>query len=61
MCLVWSVAAILTACGVFPDDPDNIAYLARTDARIAVVQSTPWLLITYPGRHTYEGKCFFTL
>ena len=46
---VWIAAAVLTACGVLTDDPSSLGYRARTDAKAAIVASTPWLIITYPG------------
>ncbi|KAK7110154.1 solute carrier family 23 member 1-like [Littorina saxatilis] len=48
--LTWTVAAILTTCGVFTDDPASLGYKARTDAKAGIVNATPWLLATYPGQ-----------
>ncbi|KAK7508563.1 hypothetical protein BaRGS_00000129, partial [Batillaria attramentaria] len=50
MAIVWCGAAVLTACGVFTDDPDDVGYLARTDAKASIVHQTPWFLISYPGQ-----------
>ncbi|XP_076461907.1 solute carrier family 23 member 1-like [Babylonia areolata] len=50
ICLTWIGAAVLTAAGVFSDDPNSQTYLARTDAKAGLVEATPWLLFTYPGQ-----------
>ena len=45
----WAVSAVLTAAGVFSNDEDNVDYLARSDAKIAIISSSPWVQFTYPG------------
>ncbi|EDV23955.1 expressed hypothetical protein [Trichoplax adhaerens] len=44
----WIVSAILTAAGAFTSDPANPTYFARTDARISVLESSPWFRFPYP-------------
>ncbi|EDV23957.1 uncharacterized protein TRIADDRAFT_57709 [Trichoplax adhaerens] len=44
----WVVSAILTAAGAFTSDRSNPGYFARTDARIAVLETSPWLRFPYP-------------
>ena len=45
----WSLCAILTTTGVFTDDPKNVGYNARTDARSGIIRDNPWFTFTYPG------------
>lgn len=45
----WAVCAILTAAHVLPDDPEQIGYLARTDAKIKLVHDMPWFYFPTPG------------
>ncbi len=40
---------ILTAADVFPDDPSDPAYKARTDIKRDALDTTPWFLAPYPG------------
>ncbi|EDV23956.1 uncharacterized protein TRIADDRAFT_26431, partial [Trichoplax adhaerens] len=44
----WIVSAILTAAGAFPSDRTNPTYFARTDARISVLETSPWFRFPYP-------------
>ncbi|XP_072034956.1 solute carrier family 23 member 1-like [Amphiura filiformis] len=46
----WIFSAILTAANVFPDDPSEPGYSARTDINVDALHSTPWLLFPYPGQ-----------
>ena len=39
--------------GVFPDDPDDKKYHARTDAKIDVIGRVSWFYIPYPGKIFY--------
>ncbi|XP_069102749.1 solute carrier family 23 member 2-like [Argopecten irradians] len=48
--LAWIVCFILTRIGVFPTDPTEPAYMARTDTRTELIESTPWFLWPYPGQ-----------
>ncbi|XP_055586153.1 solute carrier family 23 member 2 [Uranotaenia lowii] len=43
--VMWSLCAILTASGVFPE-----GHPARTDVRISVMQDASWFRIPYPGQ-----------
>ena len=45
----WIISAIITAAGGFTDDPKNPQYLARTDARIYVLEEAKWFRFPYPG------------
>ncbi|XP_072051815.1 solute carrier family 23 member 1-like [Amphiura filiformis] len=46
----WIFCAILTVADVFPDDPSNPAYNARTDIKYDDIVATPWLEAPYPGQ-----------
>ncbi|XP_014661635.1 PREDICTED: solute carrier family 23 member 1-like [Priapulus caudatus] len=46
----WLLCLILTVAHVFPDDPSEPAYWARTDAKTAAIAHTPWFKIPYPGQ-----------
>ncbi|KAK3096307.1 hypothetical protein FSP39_025525 [Pinctada imbricata] len=50
MLLGWGVCAILTVCGVFTEDPNNIEYKARTDYNVEYIQKAPWIQFPYPGQ-----------
>ncbi|KAL1374557.1 hypothetical protein pipiens_018017 [Culex pipiens pipiens] len=43
--IMWSLCAILTATGVFPE-----GHPARTDVRIRVLQDASWFRVPYPGQ-----------
>ena len=45
----WIISAIITAAGGFTDDPKHPQYLARTDARIYVLEEAKWFRFPYPG------------
>ncbi|KAJ7386680.1 hypothetical protein OS493_006688 [Desmophyllum pertusum] len=46
----WIICAIITAAGGFPSDPSIPQYMARTDARIAVLKEVKWFRFPYPGQ-----------
>ena len=41
---------ILTAADVFPDDPDEIGFKARSDVRIDAFKQAAWFYVPYPGK-----------
>jgi len=45
----WIICAIITAAGGFPSDPSIPQYMARTDARAAVVKEAKWFRVPYQG------------
>ncbi|XP_068722796.1 solute carrier family 23 member 2-like isoform X1 [Montipora capricornis] len=46
----WILCAIITAAGGFPSDPKIPQYMARTDARSAVLKEAKWFRLPYPGQ-----------
>ncbi|KAL9967142.1 hypothetical protein ACROYT_G025315 [Oculina patagonica] len=46
----WIICAIITAAGGFPSDPSIPQYMARTDARIDVLEKAKWFRFPYPGQ-----------
>lgn len=46
----WIICAIITAAGGFPSDPKIAQYMARTDARSAVLKEAKWFRFPYPGQ-----------
>uniref|UniRef100_A0A8C3A3A4 Solute carrier family 23 member 4 n=1 Tax=Cyclopterus lumpus TaxID=8103 RepID=A0A8C3A3A4_CYCLU len=48
--LSWLICYILTIYNVFPTDPDQYGYLARTDLKGDVVSQAPWFSFAYPGQ-----------
>nr|XP_058958308.1 solute carrier family 23 member 2-like [Pocillopora verrucosa] len=46
----WIICAIITAAGGFPSDPKIPQYMARTDARSAVLKEAKWFRFPYPGQ-----------
>ncbi|KAK3096305.1 hypothetical protein FSP39_025518, partial [Pinctada imbricata] len=50
MLIGWTICGIMTAAGVFSDDPSSREYLARTDAKTAFVEKAPWFNVPYPGQ-----------
>ena len=50
----WVICAIITAAGGFPSDPSIPQYMARTDARAAVVKEAKWFRVPYPGKLNNE-------
>lgn len=49
MALCWLLSYILTVTGRFPDDPNEIGYLARTDAKVDAITKMDWFYFPYPG------------
>ena len=47
----WCICGVLTSTGMLTDDPENIQYETRTDARIKVIADSPWFNIPYPGKY----------
>ncbi|XP_074640427.1 solute carrier family 23 member 2-like [Tubulanus polymorphus] len=48
--LSWSLCAILTYFEVFPNDPSELGYGARTDASIQALHNSQWFYVPYPGQ-----------
>ncbi|XP_071816749.1 solute carrier family 23 member 1-like isoform X2 [Apostichopus japonicus] len=48
--IAWVVCGVLTAFGVFPDDPDAYGYQARTDINSDALKNSPWFIFPYPGQ-----------
>ncbi|XP_046343832.2 solute carrier family 23 member 2-like [Haliotis rufescens] len=48
--VMWAISAILTITDVFPNDPENIRYKARTDVKMSLIERTPWFYFPYPGQ-----------
>lgn len=46
--LVWLICYVLTRTGVFPSQPEEYGYKARTDARGEILSAAPWFRIPYP-------------
>ncbi|XP_060073951.1 solute carrier family 23 member 1-like isoform X2 [Ylistrum balloti] len=46
----WILCAILTLAGVFPDDPKEPSYNARTDRGGDIISISPWFYFPYPGQ-----------
>ncbi|KAJ7386660.1 hypothetical protein OS493_006665 [Desmophyllum pertusum] len=46
----WIIYGIITAAGGFPSDPSIPQYVARTDARTAVLKEAKWFRFPYPGQ-----------
>ncbi|XP_057234681.1 solute carrier family 23 member 1 isoform X2 [Malurus melanocephalus] len=46
--LVWLICYILTRTGVFPSQPEEYGYKARTDARGEILSVAPWFRVPYP-------------
>ncbi|NWW12685.1 S23A1 protein, partial [Oreocharis arfaki] len=46
--LVWLICYVLTRAGVFPSQPEEYGYKARTDARGEILSVAPWFRIPYP-------------
>jgi nucleobase transporter 1/2 len=51
MVVMWVLCGVLTVSGVFTDDSSKPQYLSRTDAKLVIVERTPWFQIIYPGKH----------
>ncbi|KAK3084819.1 hypothetical protein FSP39_019531, partial [Pinctada imbricata] len=48
--LMWSVCAILTEAGVFPESQEEWGYAARTDIKTSSLSTSPWIRVPYPGQ-----------
>ncbi|XP_054476436.1 xan_ur_permease domain-containing protein [Anoplopoma fimbria] len=48
--LSWLICYILTTYNVFPTDPDQYGFLARTDLKGDVLSQAPWISFPYPGQ-----------
>ncbi|NWU30858.1 S23A1 protein, partial [Dyaphorophyia castanea] len=46
--LVWLICYALTRTGVFPSQPEEYGYKARTDARGEILSVAPWFRVPYP-------------
>uniref|UniRef100_UPI00358E957A solute carrier family 23 member 1 isoform X2 n=1 Tax=Myxine glutinosa TaxID=7769 RepID=UPI00358E957A len=46
--LAWLICYLLTIYKVFPSDPGDYGYWARTDARGAIINVAPWIRVPYP-------------
>ncbi len=46
--LAFTLSGILTAAGVFSDDPKDVSYRARTDSRIDIVTQASVIYFPYP-------------
>ena len=46
----WIICAIITAAGGFPSDPSIPQFMARTDARTAVLEEAKWFRFPYLGK-----------
>ncbi len=45
---MWALSAILTAAGAFTDDPNELGYGARADAKIEAISESSWIRVPYP-------------
>ncbi|XP_072026605.1 solute carrier family 23 member 1-like [Amphiura filiformis] len=46
----WLISLILTVADVFPNDPNQYGYAARTDRNAHVLREAPWFAVPYPGQ-----------
>ncbi|XP_039415614.1 solute carrier family 23 member 1 isoform X3 [Corvus cornix cornix] len=46
--VVWLICYVLTRTGVFPSQPGEYGYKARTDARGEILSVAPWFRVPYP-------------
>uniref|UniRef100_UPI00398F5EC4 solute carrier family 23 member 1 n=1 Tax=Pristiophorus japonicus TaxID=55135 RepID=UPI00398F5EC4 len=46
--VVWLICYILTLTDVFPKNPDQYGFKARTDARGEIMSTAPWFRLPYP-------------
>ena len=53
----WALCGILTAAGVFTDDPKDIGYMARTDARATIISDADWFYFPYPCKTLHYYIC----
>ncbi|KAJ8047241.1 Solute carrier family 23 member 1 [Holothuria leucospilota] len=47
--MMWVICAILTTCGVFPEDGNTYGYEARTDLKAKNLRDSAWISFPYPG------------
>lgn len=45
----WLLSYVLTVSGQLPDKPEEVGYMARSDAKSNVIKLVPWIYIPYPG------------
>ena len=50
----WLLCYILTVTDVFPNDPEEKGYWARTDTRSEVLSESPWFYVPYPGKTIFH-------
>ena len=55
---MWCISTILTAAGVFTDNPDDKGYGARADAKIDAVDEAVWIRVPYPCRFNKNKRVF---
>ncbi|PIK40744.1 hypothetical protein BSL78_22406 [Apostichopus japonicus] len=55
--IAWVVCGVLTAFGVFPDDPDAYGYQARTDINSDALKNSPWFIFPYPVGRSNGHAC----
>ncbi|XP_053406670.1 solute carrier family 23 member 2-like [Mercenaria mercenaria] len=48
ICVSWLFCLVLTVTDVFPNNSTELSYMARTDARIDVLERAPWFYWPYP-------------
>ena len=46
--ICWTLCGIITVAGGFPDDPNQLGYKARTDAKISALTQANVLYVPYP-------------
>uniref|UniRef100_A0A4W3GU97 Solute carrier family 23 member 1 n=1 Tax=Callorhinchus milii TaxID=7868 RepID=A0A4W3GU97_CALMI len=46
--VVWLLCYLLTVTNVFPKNPDDYGFKARTDARGEIMSTAPWFRMPYP-------------
>ncbi|KAM4038994.1 solute carrier family 23 member 2-like [Anomaloglossus baeobatrachus] len=50
MCLSWLICYILTHFDVFPTNPIEYGFAARTDINSDAIENSPWFHVPYPGQ-----------
>ena len=53
--ICWILSYILTKYGAFSDDPRELSYNARTDAKLDVLTKADWFLIPYPCKNLHSN------
>ncbi|XP_060075784.1 solute carrier family 23 member 2-like [Ylistrum balloti] len=59
----WTVAAILTVTNYLSADVKSEQFFSRTDTRMHVISSAPWLYVPYPGQFgpsSFSGGVFIS-